>query len=65
MVSYTGPVFEELQHGQGKVSEREEVMDAFDEHDEVEGIDEAGTSCGKRGYRLCFMAREVNKGKGK
>ena len=47
MVSYTGPVFEELQHGQGKVSERADVMDAFDEHDEVEGIDEAGTSCGK------------------
>ncbi|XP_068760183.1 microtubule-associated protein futsch-like isoform X3 [Montipora capricornis] len=47
MVSYTGPVCKELQHGQGKVSERAEVMDAFDEHDEVEGIDEARTSCGK------------------
>ncbi|XP_068714249.1 uncharacterized protein [Montipora foliosa] len=47
MVSYTGPVCEEMQHGQGKVSERAEVMDAFDEHDEAEGIDEARTSCGK------------------
>lgn len=37
--------------------ERVEVMDVFDEYDEVEGIDEVGILCGKMWLLFLFYGK--------